>query len=80
MKRRNRLAILTGLILLIGWIFPVQADRTPIDQGHDQFDTVHGSFERDLTRVDFNTIPRSPQQAQEALQDAQAQSGKDDQP
>ncbi len=39
--------------------------RTPIDQDHNRFETVHGTFERDLRKVDFNRIPRSPQQAQE---------------
>ncbi len=54
--------------------------RTPIDQDHDRFETVQGSFERDLTKVDINTIPRSPQQARELLKDAQSQSGNENQP
>lgn len=48
--------------------------RTPIDQDHNKFETVYGSFERDLKKVDVNTIPRSPQQAQKILNEAQAQS------
>ena len=41
--------------------------RTPIDQDHSRVETVYGSFERDLRKVDINTIPRSPRQAQEML-------------
>ena len=54
--------------------------RTPIDQNHDRFETVQGSFERDLTKVDIKTIPRSPQQAQQILDEAKSQSGNDHQP
>ena len=50
----------------------------PIDQDHNKFETVYGSFERDLKKIDINAIPRSPQQAQEVLNDAQAQSENDD--
>ena len=40
--------------------------RTPADrEGHRQSVTVQGTFERDIRNVDINTIPRSPQQAQE---------------
>ena len=41
--------------------------QAPIDQDHSRFETVYGSFERDLRKVDINTIPRSPRQAQEML-------------
>lgn len=54
--------------------------RTLIDQDHDQFETVYGSFERDLEKVDINTIPRSPHQAKEALHHAQAQSDNKNEP
>lgn len=43
--------------------------RTPIDQDHSRIETVQGTFERDLRKVDVNSIPRSPQQAQEMLEE-----------
>ena len=39
--------------------------RSPIDQDHDRVETVHGRFERDLRKVDYDAIPRTPQQARE---------------
>ena len=45
--------------------------RTPIDQDHNRIETVHGTFERDLRKVDLNQIPRTPQQAQEILEEMQ---------
>ena len=45
--------------------------RTPIDQDHNKFETVHGSFERDLRKVDLNSIPRTPAQAQLIIEEIQ---------
>ena len=39
--------------------------RSPIDQDHDRVETVPGRFERDLRKVVYDAIPRTPQQARE---------------
>ena len=38
--------------------------RTPIDQEHSRFETVHGRFERDLRKIDLNSIPGTPEEAE----------------
>ena len=38
--------------------------RTPIDQQHSRFETVHGRFERDLRKIDLNSIPGTPEEAE----------------
>ncbi len=43
--------------------------RTPIDQDHSKYETVYGSFERDLRKIDLNCIPRTPAQAQIILEE-----------
>ena len=43
--------------------------RTPIDQDHSKFETVYGSFERDLRKTDLNSIPRTPVQAQKMFEE-----------
>ena len=53
---------------------------TPIDQDNNRFETVEGSFERDLRKVDINAIPRTPRQAQEMLKNMHSQSENDNQP
>ncbi len=53
---------------------------SPIDQDHNRFETVYGSFERDLRKVELTSIPKSPQQAQEMLNEAQSQSENGNQP
>lgn len=40
--------------------------RSPVDQDHERVITVQGSFERDLRKVVYTEIPRSPQQAEQA--------------
>lgn len=45
--------------------------RTPVDQDHSRIETVQGTFERDLRKVDLTRIPRSPQQALEMLEGKQ---------
>lgn len=47
----------------------------PIDHDHSRFETVNGSFERNLEKVDLHRIPRSPQQAREIPDEAEPQSG-----
>ena len=54
--------------------------RTPIDQNHDKFETVHGSFERDLRKIDLNCIPKTPAQAQQMLDEMQSETEKQTQP
>ena len=41
--------------------------RTPVDQNHDRRKTVPLRMERDLRKVDFTKIPRTPEQAKELL-------------
>ena len=46
--------------------------RTPIDQNQSRFETVYGSFERDLRKIDLKCIPRTPEQAQKMLDEMQS--------
>lgn len=54
--------------------------RTPVDQNHDKFETVSGSFERDLRKIDLNDIPRTPAQAQKMLEVMQAETEEETNP
>lgn len=54
--------------------------HTPLDQDHDEVHTVKGDFERDLRTLDFNSIPRTWEQAAEKLNSLRSRSGNETQP
>lgn len=54
--------------------------QIPIDHDHNRFETVYGSFERDLRKTDLNRIPKTPAQAQTLLDETQPEAEKQTQP